>query len=184
MTLLEIVLDKLLSHPITALLTLIPTFFLLRCIYRLTVHPLAHIPGPLLPRITSCWLHYHAYIGDEASVIHKAHATYGPFVRVSPHEVDISDADAVPAIYVAKGGFQKAPWYVYLQSLLRTISFADILGAATVILISTGIRPYSQRLMLSIEHRGLKPSYRCFLPKISETMRLHYTSVWTEWWIG
>jgi hypothetical protein len=183
MTLLEVVLDKLLSHPITALLALISTFFLSRCIYRLTLHPLAHIPGPLLPRITSCWLHYHAYIGDEARITHKAHAKYGPFVRVSPHEVDISDADAVPAIYVAKGGFQKAPWYVSSESLAYN-SFVDFLGTATAILISTDIRPYSQRLMLSIEHRALKPSYRCFPLKISETTRLHYTSVWTEWWKG
>ena len=117
MALFEVLADKLSSYPTTALLAIISTLFISRCIYRVIFHPLAHIPGPLLPKISSCWLHYHAYIGDEASVIHSAHAQYGTFVRVSPNEIDISDADAVPAIYVAKGGFQKAPWYVYLQSL-------------------------------------------------------------------
>ena len=36
---------------------------------------------------------------------------YGPYVRVSPHEVDINDADALGPIYVAKGGFIKADIY-------------------------------------------------------------------------
>jgi cytochrome P450 len=90
------------------------TFVLLllgRCIYRLYFHPLTHISGPLFPKLTSLWLHYHAYIGDEASSIHQLHLKYGPLVRVSPNEVDISDADAVHPIYISKGGFPKAPCY-------------------------------------------------------------------------
>jgi cytochrome P450 len=82
-----------------------------RFAYRVYFHPLAHIPGPLIPKITSLWLHYHAYIGDEASSIHQLHLKYGPLVRVSPNEVDISDADAIQPIYVSKGGFPKAPCY-------------------------------------------------------------------------
>ena len=82
-----------------------------RFIYRIYFHPLAHIPGPLLPKLTSLWLHYHAYIGDEATSIHRLHLKYGSLVRVSPVEVDISDADAIQAIYVSKGGFPKAPCY-------------------------------------------------------------------------
>ena len=119
MTLLELLPDKLSSNPTSAVLAIVSTLLLSRYLYRLTIHPLAHIPGPLLPRITSLWLHYHAYIGDEASVIHKAHEKFGPFVRVSPHEVDINDADAIQAIYVAKGGFQKAPWYANRESAVR-----------------------------------------------------------------
>ncbi|KAJ4360936.1 uncharacterized protein N0V89_001505 [Didymosphaeria variabile] len=84
---------------------------LVRTIYRIYFHPLSRIAGPILPKITSLWLHYHAYIGDEASTIHRLHVQYGPYVRVAPNEVDISDADAVHPIYVAKGGFLKAPCY-------------------------------------------------------------------------
>jgi cytochrome P450 len=81
------------------------------CVFRLLFHPLKHIPGPLLPKITSLWLYYHAYIGDEATVIRQLHAEYGPLVRVAPNEVDISDGDAVAPIYISKGGFAKAPCY-------------------------------------------------------------------------
>ncbi|EMD88119.1 hypothetical protein COCC4DRAFT_33582, partial [Bipolaris maydis ATCC 48331] len=92
--------------------TLTPLLILfIRSIYRVYFHPLAHIPGPILSKLTSLWLHYHAYIGDEASVIHKLHQQYGPYVRVSPNEVDLNDADGIPAIYVSKGGFPKAGCY-------------------------------------------------------------------------
>ncbi|ESZ92477.1 cytochrome P450 4A10 [Sclerotinia borealis F-4128] len=111
MGLLEKLLSHLISYPLTALITASTLFILLRYIYRYIFHPLAHIPGPLLPKITSLWLHYHAYIGDEATTIHKLHQRYGPLVRVSPSEVDIADADAIAPIYISKGGFPKAPCY-------------------------------------------------------------------------
>ncbi|KAG0646708.1 Cytochrome P450 monooxygenase yanH [Hyphodiscus hymeniophilus] len=111
MALLEVLIETLSSNPLTALLAITTAVFLSRCLYRLTLHPLSHIPGPLLPKLTSLWLYYHAYIGDEATVIHKAHKQYGPYIRVSPHEVDISDADALGPIYISKGGFMKADIY-------------------------------------------------------------------------
>jgi cytochrome P450 len=111
MSISEFVFGFLRAHPILAV-TLAPLAFLLvRSVYRIVFHPLAGVPGPLLAKITSLWLYYHAYIGDEASVIHKHHVTYGPYVRVSPNEVDISDADAIQQIYVSKGGFPKAACY-------------------------------------------------------------------------
>lgn len=109
------VLDNLLSFsiekPVISTATLLIVLILARTVYRIYFHPLSHIPGPILPKATSIWLHYHAYIGDEASKIHRLHAQYGPYVRVSPNEVDISDADAIQPIYVARGGFMKAPCY-------------------------------------------------------------------------
>ncbi|KAL5119152.1 hypothetical protein ACEQ8H_002859 [Pleosporales sp. CAS-2024a] len=108
---LEIIVHILQTYPVlTSILTPI-ALLLTRSIYRIFFHPLSHIPGPLLPKLTSLWLHYHAYVGDEASTIGKLHAIYGIHVRVSPNEVDISDADAIQAIYVTKGGFPKAECY-------------------------------------------------------------------------
>ncbi|KAF2023042.1 cytochrome P450 [Setomelanomma holmii] len=107
----EALLGLLQAHPILTVTFAPIAFLFVRSVYRVFFHPLSKIPGPLLPKITSSWLHYHAYIGDEASIIHKLHAAYGPYVRVSPHEVDISDADAIQSIYVSKGGFPKAACY-------------------------------------------------------------------------
>ncbi|KAJ4986768.1 cytochrome p450 [Stagonosporopsis vannaccii] len=111
MAVLEFLLGALIEKPVVSLATAFILLILARTIYRVYFHPLAHIPGPVLPKTTSLWLYYHAYIGDEASTIHRLHAQYGPYVRVSPNEVDIGDADAIQPIYVARGGFMKAPCY-------------------------------------------------------------------------
>ncbi|KAK5941172.1 hypothetical protein PMZ80_006449 [Knufia obscura] len=88
------------------------TFLVLRTVYRISpLHPLSHIPGPYLPRMSSLWLVYHAWIGDECTVVHKLHQQYGPIVRTGPFSVDIADGEALNDIYVAKGGFRKAAFY-------------------------------------------------------------------------
>jgi len=111
MALLYLILGSTLDHPLLTFLTVSTALLFTRSIYRICFHPISHIPGPVLPKLTSFWLYYHAYIGDEASTIHKLHEQYGPYVRVSPNDVDISDADAIAPIYITKGGFTKAPCY-------------------------------------------------------------------------
>jgi cytochrome P450 len=81
-------------------------------LYRISpFHSLAHVPGPYLPRFTSLWLVYHAWIGDEVSAVNKLHKKYGSIVRTGPLSVDIADGEALQAIYVDKGGFRKAGFY-------------------------------------------------------------------------
>jgi hypothetical protein len=111
MAILEVFLSLAGANPFKTIIAFAFSVFLLRCLYRIFLHPITHIPGPLLPKITSLWLHYHAYIGDEASVIHELHKSYGPLLRVAPNHVDIADADAIQAIYVTGGGFPKAGCY-------------------------------------------------------------------------
>lgn len=111
MPLLGLILGVAQNHPLATLVFIPLALLFLRSIYRVYLHPLAHIPGPLLSKVTSLWLFYHAYFGDEASIIHGLHAIHGPYVRVSPNEVDISDADAIQPIYISKGGYSKAGCY-------------------------------------------------------------------------
>lgn len=111
MALHDLVIGVLGAHPALSLILAPLLFLVVLFVYRVYFHPLSHIPGPFFPKTTFVWLYYHAYFGDEASAIHKLHQQYGPYVRVSPNEVDISDADAIPAIYVSKGGFPKATCY-------------------------------------------------------------------------
>lgn len=111
MALYELLFASVLAHPLITCLVAPMLLLLVRSIYRIYFHPLSHIPGPFLPKVTSLWLHYHAYVGDEASTIHRLHPIYGVNIRVAPNEVDISDADAISNIYVSRGGFPKAPCY-------------------------------------------------------------------------
>lgn len=111
MALLDAIVTAIAARPLLALVVTPVILLLVRCIYRIRFHPLSHIPGPLFPKLTSLWIHYHAYVGDEATSIHALHQIYGPYVRISPNEVEISDADAIGPIYVSRGGFPKAPCY-------------------------------------------------------------------------
>lgn len=101
-----------LAKPLLASLLLPILYLLLRSLYRISpFHPLSHIPGPILPRISSLWLVYHAWIGDECTVTHKLHQKYGSIVRTGPNSVDISDGEALHDIYSARGGFRKTAFY-------------------------------------------------------------------------
>ncbi|OQD79434.1 hypothetical protein PENANT_c051G06094 [Penicillium antarcticum] len=80
-------------------------------IYRLYLHPLSQTPGPKIAAVTSLWLAYHTYIGDECTVIFKLHQKHGPVLRVAPNDIDIASADAIEPIYIARGGFAKAKAY-------------------------------------------------------------------------
>lgn len=105
-------LSPLLQHPYAALILLPLILCIVRLVYRACpLHPLAHVPGPLSARISSLWLTYHAWIGDEASTVHALHDHYGPVVRTGPDSIDISDGAALAAIYTEKGGFGKADFY-------------------------------------------------------------------------
>lgn len=80
-------------------------------LHRTYFDSLHHIPGPLICRLTSLWTYYHAYIGDECTLINALHNQYGPVVRIAPNEVIISDGAALAPVYSEKGGFLKAPCY-------------------------------------------------------------------------
>jgi Cytochrome P450 len=80
-------------------------------IYRLYFHPLSHIPGPLLARLTSLYLYNLSYTGTEATTLQYLHKLYGPVVRIAPNEVDIDDGAALHPIYVKNGGMVKNACY-------------------------------------------------------------------------
>jgi cytochrome P450 len=106
------VLSALFALPAVAILAIPLSAILLRFLHRLSpAHSLSHVPGPYLPRLSSLWLVYHAWIGDEASAVHRLHEMYGLVVRTGPMSVDIADGEALQAIYVEKGGFRKASFY-------------------------------------------------------------------------
>lgn len=80
-------------------------------IYRLHIHPLSRIPGPWYCALTSLWTYYHAYVGDECTLITALHKRYGPVLRIAPNEVCFADNSALNPIYADKGGMLKAGCY-------------------------------------------------------------------------
>ncbi|KAJ7932853.1 cytochrome P450 [Mycena leptocephala] len=88
-------------------------------IYRISPwHPLAHIPGPAINKITKLWSVWVCFRGDQHRVNKVLHDNYGPFLRTArlkflrtgPNEVSIIHVDAVKAV-LGTGGFQKGQYY-------------------------------------------------------------------------
>ena len=46
-------------------------------LYRVTLHPLAKHPGPLLGRVTDWYSVWHIWKGDQHLELHRVHLVYG-----------------------------------------------------------------------------------------------------------
>jgi hypothetical protein len=106
-----LLLDPLLSHPIISIILLSLSLALSLALYRIFLHPLSAIPGPLISKCTSLPLYWQSYIGTECTYIHSLHAKYGPVVRIGPNDLDIADGAPTNTIYVERGGFLKSQCY-------------------------------------------------------------------------
>ncbi|KAM0419156.1 hypothetical protein ACHAPD_002707 [Fusarium lateritium] len=73
--------------------------------------PLRRLAGPWYTHFTHLVLKYHIVTGNRIHYVHSLHQRYGPVVRLSPHEVSISDAEAVAAVHKIGAGFLKSAWY-------------------------------------------------------------------------
>ena len=111
----------------------------IRCIYRIFLHPLRHIPGPLHTKCSSLWLVYHQYIGDTCTAIHRLHDVYGPVVRIAPNDIDMAKNDALGPIYVDQGGFNKSEYYLKFHiyghlTIFSTLALAERSSRAKAVL--------------------------------------------------
>ncbi|RGP79424.1 hypothetical protein FLONG3_2479 [Fusarium longipes] len=73
--------------------------------------PLRRLPGPWYTHFTHLVLKFHVVTGNRIHYVHSLHQRYGPVVRLSPHEVSVSDLESVSAIHKIGAGFLKSAWY-------------------------------------------------------------------------
>jgi hypothetical protein len=70
---------------------------------RLFFHPLRHIPGPWLYRLSTWPTAYHDLRGGQLPfALKQLHSQYGPIIRPTPDEVHISDPDFLDTIYAMR----------------------------------------------------------------------------------
>lgn len=81
-------------------------------LYRLFLHPLAAFPGPKLACISRWYEAYYDVVrgGQYTSQIAQLHRTYGPIIRISPHELHISDPAFFEKLYRNDGRWHKYAW--------------------------------------------------------------------------
>ncbi|KAJ7156984.1 cytochrome P450 [Mycena crocata] len=80
-------------------------------LYRLSrLHPLYHVPGPALWRISKLIGMWKSFRGHQHLENKRAHDKYGPVIRTGPNEVSVVDVDAMVSIF-GSGGLPKGQYY-------------------------------------------------------------------------
>lgn len=78
-------------------------FWFCRIVYRLTLHPLAKVPGPKLHGAIYFPFLYQTYIEATApKKIMAMHRKYGPVVRISPNQVAVDGVIGWPEVFAHK----------------------------------------------------------------------------------
>ncbi|KAH8687912.1 cytochrome P450 monooxygenase [Tricladium varicosporioides] len=92
-------------------LLLITLLFTVISIYNYFLHPLRHIRGPLLCKLTPWVQLYHGISGDRHLWLHDLHKKYGSHVRVAPNFVSVNTVDGLHDIYGHGKKVKKADFY-------------------------------------------------------------------------
>ncbi|KAJ7648640.1 high nitrogen upregulated cytochrome P450 monooxygenase 2 [Mycena polygramma] len=95
-----------LSYGAAALLVFkhLATLLLSVVVYRVSpFHPLAHIPGPFLFKISNLVIAYHSVGGRRNVLMEKLHKRYGKVVRIGSDQVSFADAQAAKICMGNKG---------------------------------------------------------------------------------
>ena len=85
-------------------LALLLNYYVLRSIYRITLHPLAKFPGPKLPAITRWYeAYYEVFVdgtgGKFGEKVEEWHKQYGPIIRINPFELHVDDPDYYDTLF-------------------------------------------------------------------------------------
>ncbi|OAA74841.1 Cytochrome P450 [Akanthomyces lecanii RCEF 1005] len=103
------------DHYFLAMIGLPALFIVAVVAYRLTLHPLARVPGPILAAATGAYEAYFQLVKDGGGrywiEVDRLHDIYGPIVRINPWEVHIKDSNWND-VYKLSSKANK-PWWYY-----------------------------------------------------------------------
>ncbi|TDL25279.1 cytochrome P450 monooxygenase pc-bph [Rickenella mellea] len=150
------------------LVALLPGFLLLAHLVQYVIDPhrirANDVPGPFVAKFTEAWLGWVAAQGHRSEVVHKVHQKYGPFVRLAPNHVSISDPEALQIVYAHGNGALKSDFYDAFFNIRRT-------------LFTTRDRAEHTRKRKIVSHVFAPKSTREFEPHI----RAHVGSLLRQW---
>ncbi|KAK6540269.1 hypothetical protein TWF694_009082 [Orbilia ellipsospora] len=80
-------------------------------VYRLYLHPLSHLPGPFLAKVTDFYGAYHAWTQKNHYHMYNLHKKYGHVIRYGPNKVSFDTAVAIKEIYSTTKPLKKSAGY-------------------------------------------------------------------------
>lgn len=94
----------------------ISVYYVIWITYTVFFHPLKHIPGPFLARISRLWITLHSIRGDMEHEQRRLHKKYGALVIIAPDEVACAAPEAKNIIYPMKSANPKTDFYSMWQN--------------------------------------------------------------------
>ncbi|KAL3475109.1 cytochrome P450 [Aspergillus californicus] len=85
--------------------------YILTLTYRAHKNPISSVPGPWYSKYTNIVNKYHFVRGQRPRYVHGLHLKYGPIVRITPTEVDVSCISSAREIHRIASPYRKSPWY-------------------------------------------------------------------------
>nr|BED42915.1 cytochrome P450 monooxygenase [Trametes versicolor] len=125
--------------------------------YVLDPHGIRAYPGPFWAKLTDLWLGKIAADGHRSERVHDLHKKYGPFVRLAPNHLSISDPAALAVVYGHGTGTLKSDFYDAFVSVQRG-------------LFSTRSRPEHARKRKIVAHIFSQKSVLEFEPHVRENL--------------
>lgn len=112
------------SNFVSGSIALALLYFISSTVYYLYLSPISKIPGPKLAAATWWYEYYHDIVtyGKYIFQVMDMHKEYGPIVRISPHEVHISDPDFYETLYSSSSTNRKERWSWYTNGLGLPVS--------------------------------------------------------------
>ncbi|KAK2023942.1 cytochrome P450 [Colletotrichum zoysiae] len=136
-------------------------------IYNGLTNPLSDIPGPWYTRFTPIPSNFKFMTAHHPDWIHDLHAKYGPIVRYSPNEIDVSDPETCQRIHSVKEGYLKSPFYTLL-----------VTDASSVF---NEVRPeVHRRFKRLLSHPMSESGLKAFFPRIDSKVRFAIESIRAE----
>lgn len=158
------------AHPYLTIFSLLSTYLVLLTLYRLFLHPLAHIPGPKLAAITQWFEFYYdvLLVGQYQNQFMRWHEKYGPIIRINPNELHCIDPAFIDTIYAGGGSGKKRDKDVFNLNAwqlpyscfgtvshdvhrVRRSSVNPFFSRASVAKLEDSIRSYVDRICAHVE---------------------------------
>ncbi|KAL9117373.1 MAG: hypothetical protein Q9187_006094, partial [Circinaria calcarea] len=90
------------TYAICLVLPLLVFAGIVKAVYNLFWHPLAHFPGPRLFAVSRFPYAYCHVSGKLAVTFHELHQKYGSIIRVAPNELSFTEPEALKTIYAER----------------------------------------------------------------------------------
>ncbi|KAF2648710.1 putative cytochrome P450 [Lophiostoma macrostomum CBS 122681] len=144
---------------------------------------LAGVPGPWYARWTNIILKYQGILGNKAPYVESLHRKYGPVVRISPTEVDVSSVTGAKRIHNYRQPFEKSDVYTHF---LAANGIANLFNAIDVEyharhrrLLSASMSESSMKAMEGI----VQTKAELAMKRMAEEMEKRGAADVLKWWL-